>query len=333
MGFVFLIFPKDYRKRLMLDPPVRLTYHRTVAKRKTQSPKKSPAASKKAASGKKPLGCLFWLAFIIVVSGLFYVNRGLIKRTVEDTPLFDRIFNRGPAAGSAEASDSESPDSSGPETVPPEQNSSGPPSAETQGAGSAGAASGGAQDTAEQDGQGTPAGRPAAQDRGGQTAVSTERQDGQKPGGQSAASGGPETAPLRERTVYFVKIDTDGTILRTAVTRKLAASDSPMLDALGALLLGPVPEEQRGGIITLIPPGTRILSATVRGSTAYISFNEDFQFNTNGADGYTAQLRQVVWTATEFSNIRDVQILIEGRRVDYLGESIWIGSPVSREML
>jgi spore germination protein GerM len=105
-----------------------------------------------------------------------------------------------------------------------------------------------------------------------------------------------------------------------------------MLDALGALLSGPGAEEQRRGLITLIPPGTRVLSATVRGSTAYISFNEDFQFNTNGADGYTAQLRQVVWTATEFSNIKDVQILIEGRRVDYLGESIWIGSPVSRDM-
>jgi spore germination protein GerM len=106
-----------------------------------------------------------------------------------------------------------------------------------------------------------------------------------------------------------------------------------MLDALGALLSGPDAGERRTGLITLIPQGTRILSATVRGSTAYISFNEDFQFNTNGADGYTAQLRQVVWTVTEFSNIKDVQILIEGRRVDYLGESIWIGSPVSRDML
>jgi spore germination protein GerM len=104
-----------------------------------------------------------------------------------------------------------------------------------------------------------------------------------------------------------------------------------MLDALGALLSGPDAGER--GLITLIPQGTRILSATVRGSTAYISFNEDFQFNTNGADGYTAQLRQVVWTVTEFSNIKDVQILIEGRRIDYLGESIWIGSPVSRDML
>jgi spore germination protein GerM len=81
----------------------------------------------------------------------------------------------------------------------------------------------------------------------------------------------------------------------------------------------------------MIPHNTRILSATVRGSTAYISFSEDFMFNTFGVEGYVAQLRQIVWTVTEFPNVRDVQILIDGRRIDYLGEGIWIGSPISRQ--
>jgi spore germination protein GerM len=106
-----------------------------------------------------------------------------------------------------------------------------------------------------------------------------------------------------------------------------------MLDALNILLQGPTTEEQRRDLVSLIPSGTRILSATVRGSTAYISFSEDFQYNTYGVEGYAAQLKQIVWTATEFPNVTDVQILIEGRRVDYLGEGIWIGSPISRETL
>jgi spore germination protein GerM len=106
-----------------------------------------------------------------------------------------------------------------------------------------------------------------------------------------------------------------------------------MLDVLRALLQGPSAEEQRRDLISLIPQGTRILSATVRGDTAYISFSEEFQFNTYGVEGYAAQLRQIVWTVTEFSTVTDVQILIEGRRVDYLGEGIWIGSPVNRDTL
>jgi spore germination protein GerM len=104
-----------------------------------------------------------------------------------------------------------------------------------------------------------------------------------------------------------------------------------MLDALRALFQGPTPEEQRRDLKNFIPQGTRILSATVRGQTAYISFSEEFQYNIYGVEGYAAQLQQIVWTATEFSNVNDVQFLIEGRRIDYLGESIWIGSPIGRE--
>ena len=106
-----------------------------------------------------------------------------------------------------------------------------------------------------------------------------------------------------------------------------------MTDVIEAIISGPNSKEKGDGLISLIPPGTRILSATVRGDTAYISFSEDFQYNTFGVEGYAAQLRQVVFTATEFSNVKNVQILIEGRRVDYLGEGIWIGSPLSRDML
>jgi spore germination protein GerM len=128
-------------------------------------------------------------------------------------------------------------------------------------------------------------------------------------------------------------VDKEGTILRSKAIRKIPASDSPMLDALNALLRGPTAEEQRRGLVSLIPQGSRILSAVVRGNTAYISFSEEFQYNTYGVEGYAAQLKQIVWTATEFSNVKDVQILIEGRRVDYLGEGIWIGSPISRDGL
>ena len=115
--------------------------------------------------------------------------------------------------------------------------------------------------------------------------------------------------------------------------RKLPVSDSPMTDVIEALITGPTQDEKRQGLISLIPPETRILSATVRGETAYISFSEEFQYNTYGVEGYAGQRMQIVYTITEFSNVKDVQILIEGRRVDYLGEGVWIGSPLKRETL
>jgi len=142
----------------------------------------------------------------------------------------------------------------------------------------------------------------------------------------------PAPLELRPRALYFTQVDRSGAILRVQVDRNLPLTPSPLTDVVHALIAGPTEAERQRGLITLIPPGTRMLSAAVRGSTAYISFNDDFQFNTFGVEGYIAQLRQLVFTVTEFPNVRDVQILIEGRRLEFMGEGIWIGSPLSRDM-
>ena len=110
----------------------------------------------------------------------------------------------------------------------------------------------------------------------------------------------------------------------------MPASDSPMTDALRALIAGPSAAERERGLMSMIPPATRIISATVRDNTAFVNFSEEFLYNTYGVEGYEEQVRQVVLTATEFPNVNNVQILIEGRQIDYLGEGIWIGSPLNR---
>jgi len=161
----------------------------------------------------------------------------------------------------------------------------------------------------------------------------TETQTKPQPKDETKPQDKKPTQPVqtRDRAIYFAHVGSDGQILHSKVTRKIPVSESPMQDVLNTLLAGPTAEEISKGLLNLIPKNTRILSATVRGNTAYISFSEDFLFNTFGVEGYVAQLRQIVWTVTEFSNVKDVQILVEGRRLDYLGEGIWIGSPISRQ--
>jgi len=54
-------------------------------------------------------------------------------------------------------------------------------------------------------------------------------------------------------------------------------------------------------------------------------------YNHYGIEGYAGQLKQVVYTATAFPTVQDVQILIEGSKRDYLGgEGVFIGKPLSR---
>jgi|GEM_PF-999533 len=155
------------------------------------------------------------------------------------------------------------------------------------------------------------------------------------------ASPPPAERPARTRDqgIFFVQVADDGADLRLArVSRTLRISDTPLIDSLNALLAGPTAEESARGMVSFIPPDTRILSVQVRGQTAgyiggdtaYINFNEYFQFNTSGSEGLNAQIQQIVWTVTEFANVQNVQILIEGSRVDFLHGGIRIGSPIGR---
>ena len=132
----------------------------------------------------------------------------------------------------------------------------------------------------------------------------------------------------RKLTLYFVAIDSDGSIIRKPVVKTVPKTDSPLTDAIKNLLAGPDASDK---VRTLIPSGTKLIGASVKNGIATLNFNEAFVFNQNfGNDGYSAQLQQIVYTATEFSTVNSVQFLIEGEKKDFLVEGLWIGSPLSR---
>ena len=135
-----------------------------------------------------------------------------------------------------------------------------------------------------------------------------------------------------ELQLCFVEIDADGSINRKIVKRKVAKNDSPLTTAIKAVLAGPdTTKSDERDCISLIPNGTKLLGARVSDGVAYLDFSDAFEINTNGIEGYTAQLMQIVYTATTFSTVNSVQFLIEGQKKEYLGsEGQWIGSPLTR---
>jgi spore germination protein GerM len=274
---------------------------------------------------------LFWLAFFIGITLLFMLNLERIKATLEGTGVADRLFRP------AETENPEEPEEPGRLPGRPEEPGGAPaasspvePELDRR-----------IQELAE---DASRDGNAAAARRTGQSTAGADESSGGGPSGTGPqVSAGRETPPaappsvpagkIVERPIYLMKVDTTGAILWTRVKRDLPASDSPLQDVLESLIKGPSAAEEKQGLISLIPAASRILYATVRGGTAYVSFSEDFLFNTYGVEGYAGQRRQIVLTATEFSNVNDVQILIDGKRIDYLGEGVWIGSPVGRNML
>ena len=137
---------------------------------------------------------------------------------------------------------------------------------------------------------------------------------------------------MTELQLCFVVIDADGSVNRKMVKRSVPKNDSPLGTALGLLMQGPNPSNAaEKECMSLIPEGTKLLSARVKDGVAYLSFNENFEINSYGVEGYIGQLMQIVYTATAFSTVNSVQFLIEGEKRDYLGsEGQWIGSPLSR---
>jgi spore germination protein GerM len=152
--------------------------------------------------------------------------------------------------------------------------------------------------------------------------------------GSSESSGSNETpSSAATRKIYFVRVDDDGSIVRTPCDRALSASTTPLKQALEALLAGPTADEAAKGVRTLIPDGTSLLSVDIKDGTAQVNLSEDFKFNSYSQEGYMWSVRQIVWTATEFPSVKSVQFLIDGQVTDYLGEGIWLKGPLSRETL
>lgn len=132
-------------------------------------------------------------------------------------------------------------------------------------------------------------------------------------------------------SLCYVMIDSDGAVIRKEVIKEVPKNSSPLTTAINTLLSGPTSEEVDKGYKSLIPEGTKLLGARVANKTATLNFSESFSFNKYGVQGYLGQLMQIVYTATSFSTIDNVQFLIEGQKLEYLGgEGVWIGSPLSR---
>jgi hypothetical protein len=251
-----------------------------------------------------PVSVVFWLALFIGLIAAFFALLSTVKkgdflqnRMTRGQPVLEEpvATEQDPAAG--QNTQPEAPNATAPVERPPSETPPENPPVVTE--------------------------RPS-----GQTTPATTTATGSQPQPTAPAETPAET---RDRSIYFIRETSGGSeLLPIKANRKLALSDSPLLDSLNALLAGPTSDEKNRGFINFIPQGTRIISALVRGDTAYINFNEEFQYNTFGREGYTAQIKQIVWTATEFSTVHDVQILIEGNRVDFLGEGIMIGSPLKR---
>jgi len=279
-----------------------MAVRRTGAQKTRNSRKKSPGRGDRA-----PVSMIFWVLFFIILITAFFVLLPKVKKGVnifpQNTTTEQIAPEESPDSGQNPRSEKPSVEKPPVEKPPPAKPSEKP--------------------SVDKPPKEKPAPeKPPADKSPGQTSSPPKAQ---QPANQQAE----KPAETRDRTIYFMRED-GADMLLAKVNRKIKVSDSPMLDSLNALLAGPSAEEKKRGLVSFVPSGTRLISAQVRQNTAYLNFNEEFRYNTLGREGSAAQLKQIVWTATEFPNVHDVQIQIEGQTVDFLMEGIIIRNPIGR---
>jgi germination protein M len=143
-----------------------------------------------------------------------------------------------------------------------------------------------------------------------------------------------ESERIEKTKLYFILIQQNGSIDVIPAIRDIPLGNTPLIQTINTLIEGPSPRELSQGLLNLIPPGTRLLGASVKEGIAYLDFSEDFMFNTLGMEGYISQLKQVVLSATQFPGVQGVQFKVQGTFRDTLGsEGLDIARPWTLERL
>lgn len=259
-------------------------------------------------------GIIFWLVFTVIIVICFFVAKGKIANVLKETDFFNEVVGTEPSVIT------ELVNTHADDKIDSQNQSSNDPIIQLQ-----------LPEEVEQDEADLIERSEAIKQAEEKIEKSKNQEKSEKP--VQTTSVKPIETPIQKMklNLCYVMIDSDGAVVRKEIIKEVPKNSSPLTTALNTLLSGPSADEVSKGYMSLIPEGTKLLGARVANKTATLNFSESFSFNKYGVQGYLGQLMQIVYTATSFSTIDNVQFLIEGQKLEYLGgEGVWIGSPLSR---
>ena len=126
--------------------------------------------------------------------------------------------------------------------------------------------------------------------------------------------------------IYLVRGEKLGVAGRTVPAGVTAVART----AMSELLRAPNARDNAYGLGTAIPPGTRLLGLSIKNGVAAVDLSGMFE---SGGGSLSMQLRvaQVVYTLTQFANVKRVAFAIDGIPVEAIGgEGIAVSPPVGR---
>lgn len=159
----------------------------------------------------------------------------------------------------------------------------------------------------------------------GGTSAAVSGNSGTSAGSAASSSGTQPASKKMNIKVYYP--DEQGMKL-IAAKRTIKSDDAgKYAEAMKSLLQGPKDKGQ----IAVIPKQAKLRSVKVKDDVAYVDFSQDLvkQF-TGGSTGEEMLVGSVVNTLTDFPEIKKVQILVEGKKIETLAGHMDLSAPIAR---
>jgi len=128
-------------------------------------------------------------------------------------------------------------------------------------------------------------------------------------------------------TVKVYYPDEQGIKLQAVQKTVKVGSDDKYTATLKALLDG----TKEKGLATIVPKQAKIKSVKVQGDTAIVDFDDNLiKKFIGGSTGEEMLIGSIVNTLTEFKEIKKVQLLVEGKKIESISGHLDLSQPVER---
>jgi len=160
-------------------------------------------------------------------------------------------------------------------------------------------------------------------DEGSKTAITADK------------GGAPNALPDKEKentakgklTVKVYYPNEQGLKLQAVQKTVKVGNDDKYTAALKALLEG----TKEKGLATIVPKQAKIKSVKVQGDTAFVDFDDNLTKKfIGGSTGEEMLVGSIVNTLTEFNEIKKVQLLVEGKKIESISGHFDLTKPVER---
>ena len=151
-----------------------------------------------------------------------------------------------------------------------------------------------------------------------------------KPAATDKKDAGTKNGAAKQAEKIGIKVyypDDNGMKLVAETRTVETTQDGKYKVAMESLLSG----TQAKGVVTIIPKKAKLKSVAVKDGIATVDFSEDLVKNfAGGSTGEEMLVGSIVNTLTEFPEVKSVQILLEGKKVDSLAGHLDTSKPLKR---